>query len=199
MDFSRPFSISVDYKDRRSSPAWDLRIFAEVVLIDKTHDALQPLVYQLKDTMLPQDNAPLDWNAAIHKLPRDAFVCLGQAVTIDKQKKQILLNTKDSVSYNYLIIVSGSKPTQVHNEEKFSAGVHTLVGALRVKKKIPLSLATFLAKRYNSGKTETRNVPRLSSMCSISKPVPSHLAPMAAKKLGINLNLLSKRLYEVLL
>jgi NADH dehydrogenase FAD-containing subunit len=201
MDLSRPFNISVDYQDKRSSPNWELRIFAEVVLIDKTYDASQPQVYQLKDSMTLFNDDSLDWNTAIHRLPRDAFVCLGQAVTIDKQKKQINLVTKNTVSYNYLIIVSGSKPNHTQNEEKFSAGVQTLADALRVKRKIPLSLTTYLTKRYGPVKSMTRNVrgARLSSMCSINKSVPPHLAPMTAKKLGINLNLLSKRLYEVLL
>jgi hypothetical protein len=202
MDLSRPFNINVDYRDRTSPPAWELRIFAEVVLIDKTHDTLHPLVYELKHSMLPLDLDPSGWNAVIHKLPRDAFVCLGQATTLDKQKKQILLSAGNTVSYNYLIIVAGSKSTSPESEDEFSRGVQTLVGALRVKRKMPVSLAAYLVKRHNTSKPFVKNSKgqkRESSMCHIAKSVPSHLAPMTAKKLGINLDLLSKRLYEVLL
>lgn len=201
MDLSRPFSINVDYRDRSSPPAWELRIFADVVLIDKTHDALHPLVYQLKDSMLPLEATPSDLSSVIHKLPHEAFTCLGKAICVDKKKKQILLDTNSTVAYNYLIVVSGSKPIHSGNEEEFSAGVQTLVAALRVKKRMSLSLAAHLAGKRTPARPSSKDTssPHLSSKCAVGKPMPPHLSPMRANKMGINLNLLNKRLYEVFL
>lgn len=144
MDFSKNFSISTDYKDRKAPLEWDQRILAKVILIDKTTTSTRPSIYQLKDNALdfPKHNAlwKLDHNAILN----DAFVFLGEALRIDKKNKQIFLEKNQIVSYQYLVVAWGSKPTfyGCQQEHEFSAGIQALIDALRVRDKIPSSFAT---------------------------------------------------------
>ncbi len=54
MEISKTSGINVDYKDRRGPLSWQTRFFAEVILIDKTHSTMHPMIYRLKDDVVPR-------------------------------------------------------------------------------------------------------------------------------------------------
>lgn len=148
MDLSKAFIIGVDYKDAERPLQWEQHLYAEIVLIDKTSSSTNPLLYQLKDTAIPLTDHFSFFNKGLLASPRDAFVFLGDVNIIDKKKKAIYLNNKNVITYNYLIIAAGTKPTLlgIMGEDEFAAGLQTLIEAIRVKQKISLcsSLKTSL-------------------------------------------------------
>ncbi len=113
----------VDFKDMKS-PAKDTTIFAEIVLIDRTHPAVQPLLYQLNSDSPSHDIS--HFQNHLISLTRDAFQEVGPVDSIDRKHKQILLANKNTVNYKYLIIASG-------NNNTLSSGLQTLIDALKVK------------------------------------------------------------------
>lgn len=141
MEISKTLGINADYRDRKTPASWQTRLFAEVILIDKTHDALHPLIYQLKDGVVPTSHQILYWKSGAITLPDEAFVLVGEAHTIDRKNKQILLTNHNTIAYNYMIIASGKKPVFSFESEKFLAAIQALIDALRVKQKIPSSFA----------------------------------------------------------
>lgn len=201
MDISKAFNISGDYKDRVSAPNWEQLLFAEVILIDKTHDAANPMIYQLRDTALPTLDHILHWKTDSAPLPSEAFTVLGDAITIDRKKKQILLSNKNTVAYNYLIIASGTNPVFTFEDEKFMAAFQALIEALRVKPKIPSSFA--MVKM--TPKKEDAESPFFAIQSDT--PPPAHDIGKIAqpyicqafdhKSLGPDLQTINKRLYEV--
>lgn len=105
------------------------RLFLDVVFIDKTHQELQPLLYQLK-----QESLNYRADEEFRFMQRDAFIMIGEVIRIDKQNKQIILSNDNVVSYNQLIIASGSKSGSA--EEDFSVGFRSFVEAIKVQKNI---------------------------------------------------------------
>lgn len=202
MDLSKALNISVDYKDIRSPPNWEQRLFAEVILIDKTHDALHPMIYQLKDNATPSFEHILHWKNEPISLPSEAFILLGEAVAIDRKNKQILLTNKNTIAYNYLIIASGSNPVFTFENEKFMAAFQALVEALRIKDKIPSSFAIIKppAKKgsIKSSFLSTHKPTSPQSECSIEKVAQPHICQaFHHKAFGPDLHSINKRLYEV--
>lgn len=139
MDLSKAFIIGVDFKNQQTRPLWEQRVFAEIVLIDKTHSSLAPLLYQIKETAIPLHEHLPYLKKGIPSPTRDAFILLGDVDLIDKRKKEIHLNSKNIVAYNYLIIATGNRPTVygATQEEEFTAGLQALLDAIRVKNKVP--------------------------------------------------------------
>ena len=196
MDLSKVFIIGADYKDPKKGPQWDYRLFAEVVLIDKTHPSLKPLLYQLKDTILPLEQQ-LPFLKQGFLGPRDAFVHLGDVATIDKKNKQILLNNQTCVSYNYLIVASGSK-SNFHNpdhEAEFCNGLQALVDAMRVRKKIGQSFGPSLTG------DEKLTPSKLSRFFCSSKNIEKIVVPCLScednNAITFDLGSINKRLFEV--
>lgn len=202
MDFSKTSSINVDFKDRKSAPHWELRLFSEVILIDKTHSALHPMIYQLKDKTLPASEHFLDRRIDASTLPREAFILLGEAVMIDRKKKQILLTNKNTVAYNYLIIASGTWPVFTYHDEKFMAAFQALIEALRIKSKIPSSFAAVKPALLNTKAKspifaiqQSKTSPPSHTICTIAQPyICKSYIPRSS---GPNLHAINKRLYEV--
>lgn len=134
MDLSKALNIGTDYKDRRVTPNWEMRLFAEIVFIDKTHCSIKPLIYQVQDSAFQKDGGSLTSASSFNSFSHESFILLGEVAAIDKKKKQVLLSNKNIVSYNYLVIVTGAQSPFQHVE--FSAGLQALIEALRVKPKI---------------------------------------------------------------
>lgn len=202
MDIPKAFNVSGDYKDRTSAPNWEQRLFAEVVLIDKTQNALNPMIYQLKNTALPSFENILNWKADSISLHGDFFTLLGEAVTIDRKKKQILLSNNNVVAYQYLIIASGTKPVFTFEDEKFMAAFQALIEALRVKQKIPSSFAPLItsSKQANSkcpffAMLQLNLLPPTRAIGKIAHPYICQAFPH--KAFGPDLHSINKRLYEV--
>jgi len=191
MDLSKAVSINADYRTK-TSINWETILFAEVVFIDKTHPSAPPIVYQLKSSLLADSPPPLVKSTAF-SLSSDNFVLLGELGAIDKKKKQILLSSKNTVSYSYLVIASGSKP--VYTE--FASGLQSLIEALKVKPGIadsfdPYKKTTGLKAHPMHSSTPNTN----EDSPNIEKIVRSQIAAAVCKTVAIDLNTINKRLYE---
>jgi len=122
LEFSKVYI--VEFKDI-NRPIESKDFYAEVVLIDRSHPAVQPLLYQLTHESLPSENK----NGFRHDLlsmSRDAFREIGPVSTIDRRNKQIRLENQSTITYKYLIIANGAHQT-------ITGGLHTLFDALRVQ------------------------------------------------------------------
>ena len=196
MDIIKAQSIYGGYRDRTTSPNWESLLFAEVVFLDKTQDAAKPRLYQLKDTALSDSPPPLI-NSDAFSFSGEAFVLLGEVDSIDKKKKHILLSNHNTVAYQYLVIVSGSKPIFTFQEPEFGAGLQALVDALRVKSKLAASLSS--PKPSISEKGPAKRIPAQEDTSSplIEKFVNPNLASAGTKPRAFELNALNKRLYEI--
>jgi Pyridine nucleotide-disulphide oxidoreductase len=204
MDLSKAFNIDVGYRDKQTRLEWNLRLFAEVVLIDKIHSSLKPLLYQLKDNAFILKDYSTYRKGAFSSLPNDAFVLLGEVVSLDKKNKQILLSDKNIVAYNYLIVASGARPNLVGSiqDEEFFAGLQALIDALRVKKKIPMAFASHeLSGTCDNSKQTHYSQNNWNHPLFPSKNIDKVAHPrMSSRKETVdifNLAAINKRLYEV--
>lgn len=200
MEVSKCFSVNTDYKDRRSSPSWQTRIFAEVILVDKTLSALHPRIYRLKDNVVPTSHQIQYWKSGAITLPDEAFDLVGEALVIDKKKKQVLLTNENTISYNYLIIASGTKPLLSFENRKFLAAIQALIDALRVKQKIPYSFAKHMPM-LSKVRSPLFSVQQQSRVV-VSEAIKSIVQPqmcqaMMHKNLSQDCHSINKRLYEV--
>jgi NADH dehydrogenase FAD-containing subunit len=201
MEISKALSINTDYKDQKAPLSWQTRFFAEVIIIDKTHSTLHPLIYQLKDGVVPTNHQILYWKSGAITLPDEAFVLVGEALIIDKQKKQIQLTNNNTIAYNYLIIASGTKPEFSFESKKFLAAIQTLIDAIRVKQKIPSSFAKCIPmlKSLSFSDQQRRN---LSTSIISGNNIKSVAQPHICQTFNHNylkaeLRTINKRLYEV--
>ena len=199
MDLSKNFTIDIDYTSRRSPVNWESRLFAHVVLIDQTHPHIPSELYQLKDTNFSLSDTVSTSNALPHQLSRESFVSLGEVVSIDKKKKQILLENNSIVSYDHLVIVSGNKPILSTRDDEFSTGLQALIDALRVKPKIPASFAPSLSLFTPSASSHTTSHSNdvHDHNDPIGRVVYSFIASTLHPQLVTELNSLNKRLYQV--
>lgn len=137
MEFDKVLIIKTEIRQMQN-PALPERIIADVVLIDKTHRALQPLLYQLKKELdIEHTNHSLRHPGFV-SFDIEEFMMVGEVVSIEKARKEIILSNKNIVSYNHLIVVSGSKGSG--HDEEYTAGLQTLVNAVRMNKKFSESL-----------------------------------------------------------
>lgn len=122
MEFSKVYI--VDFKDI-NKPVTSKDFFAEIVLIDRSHPAVQPLLYQLTHDSLPSENKG-GFRQELISMSRDSFREIGPVAAIDRKNKQIKMENQGTVSYKYLIIANGAHQT-------VTGGLHTLFDALRVQ------------------------------------------------------------------
>lgn len=113
----------------------------EVVLIDKqNHHLFQPLLYQVATAAL----SPADIAVPLREIFRDfgnISVIMGHVVSIDKQKKKLMLGNGDELSFDYLILAVGAHHSYFgHDEwEDIAPGLKTITDALKIREKILLS------------------------------------------------------------
>jgi hypothetical protein len=197
MDLSKAFNISADYKERRTPPLWEQRIFTEVVFIDKTQASAPSTLYQLKENVLSLNEA-IGWKTGSSFFPKEAFMPLGEVVFIDKKKKEILLSNKNIVAYNYLVVAAGNRPDFSVHEDEFIAGLQALIDALRMKPKIPSSFAPFLNQiSKHQPKSSDNNKSDQPQSNDIDKIVHPYISSSGARSIAFELNSINRRLFEV--
>lgn len=205
MELFKAYQISTDYKDRLGSPSWEMRQHAEVLFIDRSQSSAAASVYLLKDCYLPIEKT-LDLCKMHPSLfSKEGFLLLGEEVAIDRKKKQILLNTHNTITYNHLVIISGTKPLTAFENEDLLVALQALVDALRVKPKIPSSFATAI----KAPSPYVNRVPQEAPLCAhaplqddpsvihIDKIVQPNFSTSIPQGIYIELNTMNKRLYEV--
>lgn len=113
----------------------------KVTLIDKkNHHLFQPLLYQTATAALsPSDIAtPL---REVLKNQVNTKVVMGTAEKIIKEKKEVVLENGEVVSYDYLVIATGAKHSYFGNShwEKHAPGLKTINDALKIRENILIS------------------------------------------------------------
>lgn len=198
MDLSKAFSISTDYKDRKCTPDWEMHSFSEIVFIDKPHSGAAPLLYQLKDPTLSLRDADY-WKSSSFSFSRDTFFLVGEIASIDRKHKKIYLANRNSVSYNYLVMASGSKPLLSITEIEFAAGLQALIDALKVKPKIPNSFAAYINSANPAALESSRSTNSSSTDSSPDNTGNVAQSSIASANKGkeFEFNSINKRLYEV--
>lgn len=142
MELSKTFKINSDYKDQRATLDWQMVQFADALFIDKTRSASAPVVYRLNEAKLSLEDALSMSKASSHFYATDAFELMGEATEIDRKQKRIILANKNSVSYTYLVVLSGTKPSNTPLDHELVAALQALNDALKMKPKIPSSFAS---------------------------------------------------------
>lgn len=194
MDISKTTAIGGHYRDRNTPINWDVTLFAKVVFLDKTNPSANPQLYQLVDSALA-DRPPDLIKSQTFSFNDDAFTHIGEVSEIDKKKKQILLSNRNTVSYTYLVVVSGNKSHFNFQGHEFSAGLQALVEALKMQDKNPFKIS--LGKK--SSPQEKKNNDTFFSKgkpIETNCPIPSTITA-SLPKLEADPNTLHKRLYEV--
>ncbi|MDP3719766.1 MAG: NAD(P)/FAD-dependent oxidoreductase [Acidobacteriota bacterium] len=113
----------------------------EVTIIDRhNHHVFQPLLYQVATAGLsPGDIAsPIRW--ILRKQPR-LRVLLGTVDRIDSTARQVWMDGRDVVSYDYLIVAAGATHSYFgHDEWRDAApGLKTLDDALAIRRRLLLA------------------------------------------------------------
>ncbi len=182
--------IRIDFKDFNEFHA-QCNVQADIVLIDRTYSDKQPMVYILK-----KDHIFAGEELSSCSIDKDSFLQMGEMLTLNKKSKILILSNDNTITYNHLIIASGSQHELLNDE--FLAGVQTLVDALRVRKKIPNSFATMTIPAENKKNLDHPHVEATESKRRIR--VDKVRSKKIVKTDAENLNRLlqsSKRTYEV--
>lgn len=187
--------LNVEFKDMKSGVG-SQRTFAEVILIDRTNPSMTQTCFILKDDKIFTEVDIEHFKQGHFQLDKDDFLEVGEVISINKQQKYVTLKNQNSISYNHMIIATGSSTSMVY---EFIAGVNTLVDAIRVRKKIPSAFSnpnksTSPKRKMKSSKTHTDDL-----------NFPKKIENVKARKMQKNsnegcsntLNNPNKRLFEV--
>lgn len=196
MDLSRigMDRLNVQFKDMKAGMKIQ-RMFAEIILIDRTHPAGTQMCYIMKNDKVFNDSDIENFQQGHYNIDKEDFLLIGEVISIDKRQKYVTLKNENSISYNHMIIASGSQHSMTY---EFIAGVNTLVDAIRVRKKIPSSFADTL-------KTVTKRKMKSSKTSSNDLNFPKKIENVKSRKMNKQrsndssclLNNPNKRLYEV--
>ena len=110
----------------------------EFTLIDRTnHHLFQPLLYQVATAVL----SPADITVPLRNLfknDKNVKTILAEVRGINRENKEIILDSKEVVSYDKLIISAGSSYSYFGNNEwaKYSKGLKVINDALDIREKI---------------------------------------------------------------
>jgi NADH dehydrogenase len=112
-----------------------------VTLLDRhNYHVFQPLLYQVATAALsPGDIAsPIRW---IFRRARNVRVLLGEVASIDAARRTVALTDGATLTYDYLIVATGSSHTYFGHDEWASAapGLKTLDDALEIRRRILLA------------------------------------------------------------
>lgn len=177
-------------------------IFVDVVLIDKSHEILHPLLYQLKNEAMRTDQELEQFRRdGYMTLDNNAFAMIGEVLTIDKKRKQIHLQNDDTVTYKHLITASGLSQTQmssVHDQE-LTAGFHTLSEALRINKNLEniRNNPSFDHSQFNKYKQHALTPQKPAEEVTIQNLIKELSNYDSSKSLDMTLAGTNRRLYEV--
>jgi NADH dehydrogenase len=110
----------------------------DIILLDKTnHHLFQPLLYQVATAALSPGEIAYPIREIFRK-QKNTMVIMGEATSIDKEKKQVVLANGDLVHYDYLILAVGARHSYFGNDkwEPFAPGLKTVSDALHIRERI---------------------------------------------------------------
>ena len=112
-----------------------------ITLIDRTnHHVFQPLLYQVATAALsPADiAAPL---RATLRSQRNVRIVMEDVMTIDRQRRAVILSDETNLPFDYLIVAPGSRHFYFGKDdwETFAPGLKTLADALEIRDRLLLS------------------------------------------------------------
>lgn len=151
MVFNNAVIIGADFKDFHGFQQ-SRHLFAEVVLLNSSDPNLESCLYQLKKDQSPTDEDVQGLKQGILALQGDPFIMLGVIQHIDRQKKHIVLDNGNLVSYKYLIMLGGPKKEGA----PFLESLQTLLYALLVSRKVP-DIMHIIGKQGNADTHQTLN------------------------------------------
>lgn len=138
MEYERLSANRVDMNrfDPESIPQ---NIFANIVVVDKSHEGIFPIAYQFQHDIDYTDDALMHFDSHHMDFSHDAFLMLGEIEVLSKSQKVIILRRGGTIHYKHLIVISHANyPSQgsVSQQREFVAALQTLVDALRTQKSI---------------------------------------------------------------
>lgn len=204
MEIKTTTIIGVSLRDLNGGQPGSQFLFAEVVLIDKTSDGITPQAYQLKKEAVAGNSDLSTLSRDVIAIHPNAFMIMGDVLSIDKKKKMIYLSNGNAVSYNHLIVASGKQNSNPSEQcKEFADGLQALIDGLRLKK-IPNSVMGVTSPYSTRGQGKT---PKFASI-DLSEPhAAKHIKDLVTHRIlqeggyqfSLSLNGSDKRLYEVML
>jgi NADH:ubiquinone reductase (H+-translocating) len=113
----------------------------DLLLIDKTnHHLFQPLLYQVATAALSPGDIAMPIRDILRK-QENTTVLMGDVEAVDKEKKEIILGSKERFSYDYLVLAVGARHSYFGNNswENFAPGLKTIDNALDIRQEILLT------------------------------------------------------------
>lgn len=111
-----------------------------ITLIDRNnHHLFQPLLYQVATGAL----SPVEITYPIREMFKNSpkfTTIMGEVSAIDKEKKEVLLSSGETFSYDTLIVATGARHSYFGNDdwEAAAPGLKTIQDALRIRERILL-------------------------------------------------------------
>lgn len=148
----------VDFKDPRAPQTSSRHIVAEIVVLDRTKEIAGPARLYRVNHAIALSMIEKEWqdNASL-SLDEDSFELLGEVVNVDKGRKIIFLSNDNTVSYSYLIVVTGRREPLLPGEQlELQSALGALLEAIKVQQKgLPLPAAQIHASKAETGKILT--------------------------------------------
>ena len=110
----------------------------EFVLIDKqNHHLFQPLLYQVATAVLSPANIAFPIRRMFKK-SKNVKVILGEVTLVDRENKNVLLDSGTSINYDQLVVATGSLHSYFGNDEwsNYSKGLKGINDALVIRENL---------------------------------------------------------------
>ncbi|MEO8649003.1 MAG: FAD-dependent oxidoreductase, partial [Acidobacteriota bacterium] len=124
-----------------------------VTLIDrKNHHVFQPLLYQVATAVLSPGEVAQPIRRILHR-SKNIEVVLGEASSIDRKKRTVVLENGDEIPFEYLIIAAGARHSYFGNDdwEAAAPGLKTLEDAVEMRRRVLLAFEIAEREAYLTG------------------------------------------------
>lgn len=114
----------------------------DITIIDKNnHHLFQPLLYQVATAALSPGDIAVPIRAILGQR-KGLKVLLGKVISINKDKKQVSLESGRHITFDYLVLAPGAQYNYFGNEDwkQHAPGLKSVGDALQIRERILLSL-----------------------------------------------------------
>lgn len=112
-----------------------------VTVVDReNHHLFQPMLYQVATAALSPSDIASPIRGVLSR-NRNTDVLLGEAVSIDTERRRVMLADSRSVDYDYLVVATGARHSYFGHDdwEQWAPGLKNLDDALKVRRQILLA------------------------------------------------------------